>query len=77
MKQVKVLGPGCKKCDEAESLVRAVIEKNNIEAEVEKITDFQVMASLGVFSTPAIVIDGTVRVVGRVPREKELQAWLA
>lgn len=76
MKQVMVLGPGCKKCDEAERLVKDVVEKNNLEVEVAKITDFQKMASLGVFSTPAVVIDGKVMVVGRVPKVKEVEAWL-
>lgn len=73
---IKVLGPGCAKCKEAEKLVREVVEASGVSASVEKISDFQQIASYGVFSTPAIVIDGEVKVVGKVPSKAELTAWL-
>lgn len=74
---IQVLGPGCSRCDEAEKLVKDTVKEHSIEAQVEKVTDFQEMAALGVFSTPALVINGKVMTVGRVPRKDELLDWLA
>lgn len=74
--EIKVLGPGCAKCKEAEKLVREVVGQAGVTATVEKVSDFQQIASYGVFSTPAIVIDGEVKVVGKVPSKSELLAWL-
>lgn len=74
--QIKVLGPGCSKCHETEKLVREAVAQAGVEAEVLKVSDFQEMAMLGVFATPAVVIDGTVKVSGRVPTKNEILAWL-
>lgn len=76
MVQIEIMGPGCKRCDEAERLVKDMVNEYNIEAQVEKITDFQQMAARGVFSTPAVVVNGKVMTVGRVPRKEELLGWL-
>ena len=70
------MGPGCAKCDEAEKRVKEIVSENALDVDVEKVTDFQKMAVLGVFSTPAVAIDGTVKVVGRVPRKDEIRKWL-
>jgi small redox-active disulfide protein 2 len=74
--EIKVLGPGCPKCAEAEKLMRDAVEEAGIEATIEKINDFQQIAKFGVFSTPAVVIDGQVKCVGKVPSKKEALAWL-
>lgn len=74
--QIKVLGPGCPKCHEAEKLVRQAVAEAGIAAEVLKVSDFQEMARLGVFATPAVVVDGAVKCSGRAPTKKELLAWL-
>lgn len=74
--EIKVCGPGCAKCHEVERIVREVLEESGIEASVEKISDFNEIAKLGVFSTPAIVIDGQVKCVGKVPTKKDLLVWL-
>lgn len=73
---IKVLGPGCPKCHEAEKLVREAVAEAGVSAEVVKVADFQEMAALGVFATPAVVIDGVVKCSGKVPAKKELLAWL-
>ncbi len=73
---IKVLGPGCPKCNEAEKNVRTALQEAGIEASVEKISDFQEIAKMGVFSTPAVVIDGKIKCVGSVPDTKEIVAWL-
>ena len=72
MKHIKVLGTGCAKCKQTESVIRAFIEKNNIEATVEKIEDIQKIMEYNILSTPAVVIDEVVKIKGRVPSESEL-----
>jgi small redox-active disulfide protein 2 len=74
---IKVLGPGCPKCEEAEKIVKAALQESGVEASVEKISDFQEIAKMGVFSTPAVVIDGQVKCVGKVPGKNEVLEWLA
>jgi len=74
--EIKVLGPGCAKCKEAEKVVREAIKESGVAATVEKVSDFQQIASYGVFSTPAVVIDGEVKVVGKVPSKSELLSWI-
>lgn len=73
---IKVLGPGCAKCKETEKLVREAVSEAGVTATVEKISDFQQIVSYGVFSTPAVVIDGEVMVAGKVPSKSELATWL-
>ena len=73
---IKVLGPGCAKCSEAEQVMRAAVAEAGVAATIEKITDFQQIAKFGVFSTPAVVIDGAVKCVGKVPAKAEALAWL-
>jgi len=74
--EIKVLGPGCAKCAEAEKIMRAAVEEAGITAAIEKISDFQQIAGHGVFSTPAVVVDGQVKCVGKVPSKNEALAWL-
>jgi len=74
--EIKVLGPGCPKCQETEKLVREAVAEAGVQAQVLKVTDFQEMAALGVFATPAVVVDGTVKCSGKVPSKKEILAWL-
>ncbi len=73
---IKVLGPGCAKCHEAEKIMAAAIKVAGVDATIEKISDFQQIAKLGVFSTPAVVIDGQTKCVGKVPSLAEAMAWL-
>lgn len=74
--QIKVFGPGCPKCHEAEKLVREALAESGREAEVLKVADFKEMAMAGVFATPAVMVDGVVKCSGRVPAKKEILAWL-
>ena len=74
--EIKVMGPGCPKCTEAEKIVKDAVAKAGIAATVEKVTDFQEMAKHGVLSTPAVVIDGEIKCVGKVPTAREVDGWL-
>ena len=74
--EIKVCGPGCAKCKEVERIVNEALVEAGSEAKVEKVSDFNEIAKLGVFSTPAVVIDGQVKCVGKVPTKKEILTWL-
>lgn len=76
MKDIKVLGPGCKRCQTTEDMVKAAASALGIEAAVEKITDYAEMAKYGIASTPGIVIDGKVVHAGGLPKEEDLRRWL-
>ena len=73
---ILVLGPGCPKCTEAEKIVKTALKEAGVEASVEKIYDFQEIAQMGVFSTPAVVIDGEIKCVGKVPCKSEVIDWI-
>jgi len=74
--EIKVCGPGCHKCHETERIVQETVEETGVQATVEKVSDFNEIALLGVFSTPAVVIDGQIKCVGKVPSRKEVLTWL-
>ncbi|MDD3311738.1 thioredoxin family protein [Pseudodesulfovibrio sp.] len=74
--KIHVMGPGCAKCVQAEKTVKEAVAEAGVDAEVVKVTDFQEIAKFGVFSTPAVAIDGEVKVVGKAPSKKEVLAWL-
>lgn len=77
MRNITVYGPGCAKCKETERRVRQVLEDSGIEANITKAVDFAEIAKAGVLATPAISIDGVIRLSGRVPKEDEIKAWIA
>ena len=76
MKLVQVLGPGCMKCEQFKANVDAAVAELGIEAMVEKITDIMQITSFGVMTTPGLVIDGEVKVVGKVPSVEEIKELL-
>jgi small redox-active disulfide protein 2 len=75
--EIKVCGPGCATCEKAQKTVEAAVSAKKIQATVIKVTDFQEIAQLGIFSTPAVVIDGEVKCVGRAPKQSEVEEWLS
>ena len=77
MKLVQVLGPGCAKCTKLKENAELAVAELGIEASVEKIEDINVITGFGVMMTPAIVIDGEVKSVGKVLSSEEIQKLLA
>jgi small redox-active disulfide protein 2 len=77
MKKITVYGPGCMKCKQTEELVRLVVAQTGTEATVEKVSDVQAIVAAGVMSTPAVAVDGRVKLSGRVPTADELRRWIA
>jgi small redox-active disulfide protein 2 len=74
--EIKILGPGCAKCKKAEKIIREVVLESGSDARVEKITDMMEIASYGVISTPVIVVNGDVKSSGKIPKAKDIKAWL-
>jgi small redox-active disulfide protein 2 len=73
---IKVLGPGCPKCKQAERIVKEAVAEAGVGATVEKVTDIMQIAGYGVFGTPAVVVDGQVKCVGKIPKKEEVMKWL-
>ena len=76
MLDIKILGPGCANCKRLEMLVRKVVVNKSLEAEIEKVTDFQEISRYPILSTPGLVLDGKVLSSGRIPTEAEITEWL-
>ena len=74
---IKVLGSGCRNCNNLEQLTRDALGRLGLDATVEHVSDFEQIMAYGVMSTPALVIDGKVRVAGRVPKPDEIERMLA
>jgi small redox-active disulfide protein 2 len=76
MKTIKVLGPGCKRCQTTADMLRTEADRLGVAVQIEKITDYAVIAGYGVVSTPGIVIDETLVHAGGLPKPEELAKWL-
>lgn len=74
--KIEILGTGCAKCHKLEELVRDIVEKEEINADISKVQDFKKMMSYGVMTTPALVIDGEVKVAGKIPSEEQIKDWI-
>ena len=75
-KLLQVLGPGCAKCTKLTENAKAAVAEAGIDAQVEKVTDINAITSFGVMVTPALVVDGEVKVVGKVPSAEQIKNLL-
>lgn len=73
---IKVLGSGCKKCQRLETRIKDVLRKENIEAQVEKVTDMMEISAYNVLTTPAIVINDKVVSSGKLLEHEEISALI-
>jgi len=76
MKDIKVLGPGCKRCVATAEMVQMQADKLGVPVSIEKVTDYTAIAGYGIASTPGIVVDGNVVHAGGLPRADDLARWL-
>ncbi len=77
MKKIQVLGTGCPKCKKLAEMVDAAAEEMGIEYELVKVTDINEIMAFGVMMTPALAVDGQVKVTGKVPSSDEIKALLS
>ncbi len=73
MKKLQVLGPGCPKCEELAKRTDAAAKALGGEYELTKVADLKEIMALGVFVTPALVVDGEVKITGQVPSVEEIK----
>ena len=77
MKNVKVLGSGCKRCLATAAMIEAEAARLGVPVSLEKVTDYAAIASYGAMSTPGIVVDGKLVHAGGLPRTEDVARWLS
>ncbi len=77
MKKIQILGTGCPKCKKLAENAEAAAKSAGVDYEMEKVTDLNAIMAFGVMMTPALVVDGVVKVVGKVPEPAEIVKLLA
>ena len=76
MLTIKVLGTGCCRCNDLEKMCFDVLAENNIDADLQKVTDIKEIARLGVMNTPALIINDKLMVSGKLPTKPTLLHWI-
>ena len=71
--KIEILGSGCQKCKATEEIVKKVVKKLGKKAEVSHLYDMNKIIEYGVMMTPAVAIDGKIRIEGKIPREDEIE----
>ena len=74
--EVKVLGPGCARCKTTFQVIEKVIKENNLDVKLTKVDDIMEMMSYNIMTTPAVVVDGEVKMKGQVPSESDVKRLL-
>ena len=74
--KIEILGTGCPKCKKLAEIVEQAVKESGIEAEIIKITEINEIMNYGVMITPALIIDGKVKIAGKIPSLEEIKNWL-
>ena len=74
--KIEILGTGCPKCKKLSELTQEVIQELGISAEITKVTKINEIIDYGVMVTPALVIDGNVKIAGKIPSKQEITEWI-
>ena len=74
--KIEILGAGCQKCNTLYNTAKEAAKELGIAAEFVKVEDFKEIMKYGVMNTPALVVDGVVKVAGKVPSKEEIKALL-
>lgn len=74
--EIKVLGPGCARCDAVKKLIAEVAEELGVNVDIQPVTDLMEITRYDVMSTPGVVIDGEVVSSGKVPSRDEVRTWV-
>jgi small redox-active disulfide protein 2 len=76
MKQIKVLGSGCRNCEITVNVIAQAAKDAGVDVEIEKVTDMAAIMAYGVMSTPGVVVDGKLVYAGGVPGPDQVRAWV-
>jgi small redox-active disulfide protein 2 len=74
--KIKILGVGCSRCRKLESIVKELVSQNNIDAEIEKVTNIQEMMNYGIMATPGLVINEKLKSSGIIPKNEQILSWI-
>ena len=74
--KIEILGVGCAKCHKLEEMVRDIASEEGIDADISKVEDFKKIITYGVMTTLALVVNGDVKVAGKIPSEDQIKSWL-
>ena len=77
MKKLEILGTGCPKCEKLAEATKKAADGLGLEYEIVKVTNMSDIMKYGVMMTPALAVDGTVKVVGKVPNEEEIKKMIS
>ncbi|MFZ1538521.1 MAG: thioredoxin family protein [Chromatiaceae bacterium] len=77
MKNIKVLGSGCRNCEVTAKVIVQAAREAGVEIELEKVTDLQSIMAFGILSTPGVVVDGQVVHSGGIPGPEKVRAWMS
>ena len=76
MLNIKVLGSGCTNCINLEKMCYDIVAENNIDATIEKVSDYKDIMSYGIMSTPGLIVNGKILSSGKLPTKATLTHWL-
>lgn len=71
-----VVGPGCKNCNKVEEICKEVVQELNVDAVIEKVTDVNKFAELGIFMTPGLLVNNQVKIMGKIPAKSWVEQWV-
>lgn len=74
--KIEILGTGCAKCQKLEVLVNDVVKTSGVQAEITKVKDIKQIMTYGVMTTPGLVVDGEVKVAGKMPTAEQIKGWI-
>ena len=74
--KIEILGTGCPKCKKLSELTQEVVQELGISADITKVTNINAIIDYGVMVTPALIIDGDVKISGKIPSKKEITEWV-
>ena len=74
--KIEVLGTGCTMCNTAEAVVKNAVARSGVDIQVIKVSDRMEIAKAGVLMTPAVIVDGRVKIVGKVPEVDDVLNWI-
>jgi small redox-active disulfide protein 2 len=74
--KIEILGTGCAKCQKLEALVNDVVAASGVKAQVVKVKDIRQIMNYGVINTPALAIDGRVKITGKMPTPEQVRDWI-
>ena len=75
-KKIEILGMGWAKCNQLAERAKDAVKELGIDAEVIKVQDIKAITNYGVLVTPALVVDGVVKVAGKIPKMEEIKEWI-